>query len=1775
MTEQNKENQVNSAVAEGGAYNVIKNRLEQQTASLKSKSDELNAKRIEEFGKTEFEVKGRARVRTENACIPRDMVQVNDLLLFGYNVKLGMKANIDVEDVLGLYEKVEQDDGSIELQQVPYEGTFLKDPNFIKQFHELYRFYKNAQLAQLKVSNGHVLAAFKIGNKATDLRVFNWKIDTANNSINYVDDRGEEFIKPPATHDFNWIETTRENHVQGEHSHVSILDKVFVECIGGDLTIKVEDNTNSGQGIFQEPVEDKSQSLSDAKISYADLGNIIVLKILPYKEEKARFIVFNTVTKTATRIDEIEYSCVQLPEGHGLIFPGGYYLINGETKTVEGDNEGMRFKRSIRSPNGEDVLYSFYRESDGLYSVLAYNIINKKIQTPIMAHGYSIFGNGDLVLFKASESDEAARTHSTQIWKTPFVSTEFVEKQEVAEPTFLGKLGNAEIVRAISDLYAVSNDIHKLKPSIEVYEHLINQITNVTDAFYWLADDEVGNIASDLHQIKETSELVLDEFEKVVAIKKKSEESLETAKVDTKKLVGLIKINQRRTADDYVEDLHKLRKNRGHLLTVKEMRYMDVDAIEDLVASVDEVEKEVNHKLSKFLQDEKAFTPYSESLNAILEKLAETKKVVDVDPLVEKVQAVSDSLDLINDVISNIEVEDTTIVTDILDNVSTLYSKLNQVRAKVTNKRKDFLRAEKTGQFSSQFKLFSQNINNAISVSTTPERCDEESTKIFNQLEEFESEYAEFEDYLSVILEKREEVQETFQSHKQKLLNDIRKRCDSIYKASERTLETISRRIEGFDNVDDLNTFLSSEPLVIKAQKLIEDLREKGDTMRADNLLSKFKSIKDQAIRVLRDKSEIYEDGGKIMKMGKHKFGVHQGTPELSIVQQDNDMTLHITGTEFFEKVEHERLYGLAQYWDNSLISENKNISRAEYLAGIFLSDLAQGKLDISLEKAIELNSEQLLEEVTKYAGPRYQEAYDKGVHDHDATIILSKSIAIYKQLGFLRFESSVRAKAMLLTTVISLLNLNSEISIALTIEKSTGNSSVFENLVDKVAQRINIDDKLVVEVALRLNQSNEWTVTQEASSLAEKLSNHLNENGYEEMVSNLKEKYEGIGNNLDNNHVFLSEFYEYQGPIFSALALSLEDGTTVAVANEAVAILFANSCLTKNLVPADIEMSFNVEGLLSEHGNIVSGKMKLFIDDWTARVKHQKDVVAPAMHEISKLKAEILEQAKDDLNVNDFKANPLTSFVRNRLIMESYFPIIGDNLAKQMGSVGDSKRTDLMGMLLLISPPGYGKTTLIEYVANKLGLIFMKINCPSLGHEVVSLDPSQAPNSTARKELEKLNLALEMGNNVMLYLDDIQHTDPEFLQKFISLCDGTRKIEGVWKGKTKTYDMRGKRFSVVMAGNPYTESGDTFTIPDMLANRADIYNLGDMLSGSEEVFASSYIENALTSNPALAPLATRSLQDVYRFIKKAEGVEISSNDFDYDYSAAESDEIVSVLKKLFMVRDVVMKANAAYVESAATADEFRTKPPFKLQGSYRNMAKMSEKVMSVMTEDEIKQLILDHYQGESQTLTTGAEENMLHLKEIIGALTSEDEVRWENMLEQFRKSQAMGGKDADSLSKVAFTISDIKEQVANLVDVISKGNKKEDNQELKAIFEELKALKTELSPEINIEVQNSSEEIAQAISKMGELLDASVKAQAENMVAVSNETVQTGSSDEVTKLIKQFTRMMGRYEESNQSVVKTVSKNNVVMFNVWQRLEEIANNVAVITGGSQKINKE
>jgi hypothetical protein len=325
----------------------------------------------------------------------------------------------------------------------------------------------------------------------------------------------------------------------------------------------------------------------------------------------------------------------------------------------------------------------------------------------------------------------------------------------------------------------------------------------------------------------------------------------------------------------------------------------------------------------------------------------------------------------------------------------------------------------------------------------------------------------------------------------------------------------------------------------------------------------------------------------------------------------------------------------------------------------------------------------------------------------------------------------------------------------------------------------------------------------------------------------------------------------------------------------------------------------------------------------------------------------------------------------------------------------------------------------------------------------VTSLDPAEAPNATARQEVEKISFALELGNNALLYLDDIQHTSPELLQKFISLCDAQRRMEGVWDGRTRTYDLRGKRFAVCMAGNPYTEAGKRFRIPDMLANRADVWNLGDVLSGREDEFALSYLENALTSNQVLAPLSTRDRSDLELLLGLARGEEARSDQLTHPYSAVELDQITSVLRKLLRVRDVVLANNKAYIASAAQADSSRTEPPFLLQGSYRNMNKLAERIVPAMNDAELEAALDDHYVGEAQTLTSGAESNLLKLAELRGRLTPDQARRWADVKAGYLRDKALGGAADDPMVRAVGAVGLLADRVAAVETAITRASER------------------------------------------------------------------------------------------------------------------------------------
>lgn len=1641
---------------EQGAYELLKGRLETQASQLKKLVDALNTRRSELFGGRDITVLGTERIRTENNCLAQDMVAVNGLLLFGYNAQMGMKT-LTSADMLCLH-RFEMGEGTFDFPPLPKDDArnFLEDPKFQAAFAEMVKYLKTLRLRSLRVQGPRLLAHIQTGEAKTDRKTLQWAV--SDGTVSYLDDKGE--ILFPPTHDFSWKETTRNDHVPGQHPHVNIANKVFVECVGGDLTIKVEDNTEDGEGIYREEVEQKNQALHDAKIFYHDAEELILLRILPYREKEWRHLVYNTRDKSVHRIDAIGASCVMLPEGHGVIFPGGYYLLEGALKRFEGDFSGLILARSpLAAPNGEDVLYVFRNPETGEIILLAYNLVSREMSTPIRCHGYSIFDDGTMVVFRTDENQEASKVHPVQIWQTPFMSA---ENYELAPKTgsFMEKVGNASLVRGVSDCLSIARRIREQKPSTLTYGDLIRSVTKAIDTHHWLSHEEIGGIAGVLREIKQTSDLVLQEFDKVETLRRQASKNADEIEAELGVLVRSLRYEDWKELDPYVTALDSLRTMRGRVITLSEMKYALTDRLKAAEATVIEKFDLISAEAVKFLLEQDAFAPYRERIATVETQVPTVEKANEVVPLADELAAVSKGLEILQEIVATLQVEDPTLRTRILEQISEVTSLLNRVRAMVANRRKTLGEAESVAEFSVQFKLFGQNVQSALSLADTPEKVDETLSSLLLALEELEAKFGEFETFLTDLYAKREEITSSFAAKKQVLSDQRQRKVDQLLQAADRVIEGIVRRATTLKDSDKLNTFFASDPMVMKVRDLADKLREQNDAVKAEELLARLKVARQESTRGLRDRQEMFDEGENLVKLGRHKFNLNTEPMEMSLVPRDGSMAYHITGTDYFEKVTDEKFAATKEFWSQEFISETTEIYRAEYLAYCLLDDIRKGVwkgLTLKDLFAASLDGKgKILEMVREFAAERYAEGYDRGVHDEDAANILMALLSLYRSTGLLRYSAHARTAAVLawtfgITPKVKEVWVHQSQSLALMSSMfglEPGNESdTFEKEVsariadfcrDKGLPLSPTDAEAAAEYLITElgNAQVRFATSGDAARVKNGFTAHLEKNHH---ADTFRTHLDGLKGQVDRQldlcqrwiRTFVESISKGKGPSLARALL---------VQEEAAVLLMTEGLIDREVATAVTHTM--VTGLLGQHPRISEGSLEIRLDEFLARLEAYRTRHVPAFAEYQKARHELLVEEKHRLRLDEFAPKVMSSFVRNKLINEVYLPLIGDNLAKQMGAAGKDKRTDQMGMLLLISPPGYGKTTIMEYIASRLGLIFVKVNGPALGHMVTSLDPTEANNATAAQEVEKVNFGLEMANNVMLYIDDIQHCNPEFLQKFISLCDGQRRIEGVWRGRTKTYDLKGKRFCIIMAGNPYTETGSRFQIPDMLANRADTYNLGDILGGKEEIFELSYLENALTSNGVLSPLAGRDPQDLYKFVQMAEGLPVPLSDLKHSYSGTEADDIVNVIKKLMKVQRTVLMVNKEYIRSAAQDDRYRTEPPFKLQGSYRNMNKMSEKVVAVMNPEELEMVITDHYVGESQTLTTGSEQNLLKLGEMRGTLTPTQAERWAEIKKGFARNALAGGDESDPITKVTNVLANLSQQLEEIPRSIESASK-------------------------------------------------------------------------------------------------------------------------------------
>ena len=109
-----------------------------------------------------------------------------------------------------------------------------------------------------------------------------------------------------------------------------------------------------------------------------------------------------------------------------------------------------------------------------------------------------------------------------------------------------------------------------------------------------------------------------------------------------------------------------------------------------------------------------------------------------------------------------------------------------------------------------------------------------------------------------------------------------------------------------------------------------------------------MKTIREDSVRQLKDRQDLYEDGGDGIRLGERRFAVNTQPLDLTTVLRDDAICLHLTGTQYFEPLVDPALDDSRDLWNQELISENRQVYRSEFLAVDLFHQIRSGRLHLA-----------------------------------------------------------------------------------------------------------------------------------------------------------------------------------------------------------------------------------------------------------------------------------------------------------------------------------------------------------------------------------------------------------------------------------------------------------------------------------------------------------------------------------------------------------------------------------------------------------------------------------------------------------------------------------------------------------------------------------------------------------------------------------------------------------------------------------------------------------
>ncbi len=136
---------------------------------------------------------------------------------------------------------------------------------------------------------------------------------------------------------------------------------------------------------------------------------------------------------------------------------------------------------------------------------------------------------------------------------------------------------------------------------------------DIIDSYFWLGQKESGDLAAPLRDIRgaaTAATAAIDEFGKVRVLRRSTLDRTGEVRTAVETLLKAVRHSPPDDIFGFVHHLRELRKQRGEVIGLRDLRYVDLELVEELEKEVSEATEKTAGKTVDFLLKPQSLDPY-------------------------------------------------------------------------------------------------------------------------------------------------------------------------------------------------------------------------------------------------------------------------------------------------------------------------------------------------------------------------------------------------------------------------------------------------------------------------------------------------------------------------------------------------------------------------------------------------------------------------------------------------------------------------------------------------------------------------------------------------------------------------------------------------------------------------------------------------------------------------------------------------------------------------------------------------------------------------------------------------------------------------------------------------------------------------------------------------------------------------------------------------------------------------------------------------------------